>query len=180
MSDKQIRPVSPDTTIAGLFLGDYISGAALGSKTPTLRIEKIQIERLPAIGKDNGGEPSEERDRPVVYFEKLAKGWVLNRTNACCLAAMFGPTAGAWIGKRVTLVAEMVRVGPKSELGIRVKGSPDLTKPVRATIELPRKKPTYRDLVPTGAPAQNPPPAETPAPAPDYTPEPEEPADADE
>ena len=136
----------------GLFRGDYIAAAEFGGREPTLKIAHVQFERLPSLGKgDADGTEAQEKDRAVVYFEGMDRGWVLNRTNAECLGAMFGSVLRDWIGKRVTLVAEQVRVGPKTELGIRVKGSPDMTQAtIKAKIELPRKKPIWRDLVRTG------------------------------
>ena len=152
MAASQIKQVNLDMSYKGLFRGDYIAAAEFGGREPTLKIAHVQFERLPSLGKgDADGTEAQEKDRAVVYFEGMDRGWVLNRTNAECLGAMFGSVLRDWIGKRVTLVAVQVRVGPKTELGIRVKGSPDMTQAtIKAKIELPRKKPIWRDLVRTG------------------------------
>lgn len=168
MAASQVKQINLDMSYKGLFRGDYIAAAEFGGREPTLTIAHVQFERLPSLGKgDTDGAEAQEKDRAVVYFEGMDRGWVLNRTNAECLGAMFGSVLRYWIGKRVTLVAEQVRVGPKTELGIRVKGSPDMTAAtIKAKIELPRKKPIWRDLVRTGGVATAPQPGAEPAPVP--------------
>ncbi len=132
----------------GAMGGDYIAAVELGDSTPTVRISATIKKRIASMG--DGDAPGRERDRLVIYFHGSDRGWILNRTNATCIAAMFGERTGGWIGKRVTLCAELVQVGPKKEQGIRIVGSPDLEAPVMAVVKLPRRRPLQRRLVPTG------------------------------
>jgi hypothetical protein len=180
MAASQIKQVNLDMSYKGLFKGDYIAAAEFGGREPTFRIAHVQFERLPSLGKgDTDGAEAQEKDRAVVYFDGFDRGWVLNRTNAECLGAMFGSVLRDWIGKRVTLVAEQVRVGPKTELGIRVKGSPDMAQAtIKAKIELPRKKPIWRDLVRTAG--QSSPASASPQTGPEPAPVPREPGSDDE
>jgi hypothetical protein len=141
-----------------MLVGDYIAAVELDSRTPTLTIRAIKSEMMESIGKPGDSEPAavgkqapKKKKKWIVFFKEMDRGWVLNRTNILCLAAMFGEDSDGWVGKRVTIYAEMVRVGPKTEPGIRVKGSPDITAPVVAVIELPRKRPTRQTLVNTPA-----------------------------
>jgi hypothetical protein len=134
------------------FLGEYITAAEMVGKTPTLTIQKVVLEKVESMKRDDdaGGKL---KDRVVVYFAegKSGRGWLLNRTNAECLRELCGSRDTAdWIGKRVTLHAINVRVGPKMEPGIRVKGSPDLKAPLTFDLRLPRKRPQPMTLVPTG------------------------------
>lgn len=115
-------------------------------------VRKVKLESMGPIDGEGGG-AKKEKDRGVCYFQEIDRGWVLNRTNAECLVAMWGPDTDGWINKRVALRTEMVRVGKKQEWGIRVDGSPDLQAPVVARIQLPRKKPFEMRLVPTPRPA---------------------------
>lgn len=134
------------------FLGEYITAAEIVGKTPTLTINKVTLEKVESLKKDDG-EAGKMKDRVIVYFAegKSGRGWLLNRTNAECLRALFGSReTNDWLGKRVTLHAMQVRVGPKMEPGIRVKGSPDLKEPLTFELRLPRKRPTPMTLVPTG------------------------------
>lgn len=135
------------------FLGQYITAAELVGKEPTLTIERVtleEVEQLKPVDSDEGVS-SKTRNRIVVYFReaKGGRGWLLNRTNAECLKALWGRETDEWLGKRVTLYAPQVRVGPKMEPGIRVKGSPDIEEPLRAEVKLPRRKAQVVTLHPT-------------------------------
>jgi hypothetical protein len=59
---------------------------------------------------------------------------------------MFGRDTGEWIGKRVTLFASEWNGEPC----IRIKGSPDIEKPVTFELKLPRKKPRATTMLVTG------------------------------
>ena len=140
------------------FLGEYITAAEIIGKTPTLTIGKVTLEKVESLKKDDG-ETGKMKDRIVVYFaeSKSGRGWLLNRTNAECLRELFGSReTNDWIGKHVTLMTQKVRVGPKMDDGIRVKGSPDITQPIVFELRLPRKRPIQTTLVPTGKPAPKP------------------------
>lgn len=139
------------------FLGKYISAAEFGivpglPKEPTFTIGRVVLERVEStkIGDNEDGD-TVERDRWIVYPREGGRGWLLNRTNAEVLAVMSqSRNTDDWVGKRVTLHAQMVRVGRVTQPGIRIKGSPDLTAPVEVTFALPKKKPQKTTLVPTG------------------------------
>lgn len=139
------------------FLGIYITAAELQGKTPTMTIAKVQLEKVESMKVSDDEGAGKVRDRIVVYFaeSKSGRGWLLNRTNAECLKELWGRETEQWIGKRVTLCTMQVRVGPKMEPGIRVKGSPELTEPRQFQLKLPRKKATPMTLVPTGKPSQD-------------------------
>lgn len=122
-----------------LFKGDYISAVELGDKTPTLTVKGVDIAKLE-------GEDGRVRDRGVVRFAETDRGWVLCKTNAICLAAMFGNDTQEWTGKRVTLYGTEVQVGKGTAPGIRVKGSPDIAGPVDASIKLPKRRPFVMKL----------------------------------
>lgn len=126
-----------------LFKGEYIAAVELGAKQPTMTISGIKLCKLEQ-------EDGRQKDKGIISFREIDRGWVLNRTNAQCLAAMFGNETDNWIGKRVTLYSTPVRVGPKTEPGIRVKGSPDIAETITIMVTLPRKKPAKTTLIPTG------------------------------
>lgn len=147
------------------FLSQYISAVELMGKQPvTMTIGRVALEKVASmkIGDDEGN--GKEKDRVIIYFEgsKTGRGWLLNRTNAECIKELWGRETDNWIGKRITLHAMNVRVGPKMEPGIRVLGSPELTEPKTFQLKLPRKKPIPTTLLPTGKQKQ---------PEPDPTPE---------
>lgn len=135
------------------FLGQYITAAELVGKEPTLTIDRVTLEKVESLKmSDDDGGAGKVKDRIIVYFKeaKGGRGWLLNRTNAECIKEMWGRETNDWVGHRLTLFTTQVRVGPKMEPGIRVKGSPELTEPKQFELRLPRKKPIPMRLLPTG------------------------------
>lgn len=126
-----------------LFKGDYITAVEFGGKCPTMTIARVE-----EVGLE--GDDGKVKTKGVVWFRETPRGFVLNRTNATCIAAMFGDETEDWSGKRITLHAQPVKLGPKTVPGIRVKGSPDLDRPVVAEVKLPRRKPRKIRLEVTG------------------------------
>jgi hypothetical protein len=128
--------------VFGAFRGDYISAVEFGGRTPTLTIREVRVVELE-------DEKGVKRGRPVVFFSDVRRGWVLCKTTAHCLAAMFTAETATWAGKRVTLYEAQVQVGKERRPGIRVLGSPDIDKPVVFELRLPRKKPIRMSMKPT-------------------------------
>lgn len=127
-----------------LFPGRFIKAGEFAGKPVTLTIAAVALDELE---KDDGHTES----KAIVSFVETKRQWVLVKTNAQCLVALWGPDTDAWLGHRVTLYPERDTSGlSDSGLCIRVKGSPDISKPVTAEIRLPRRRPQKRTLVPTG------------------------------
>ena len=126
-----------------LFPSRFIKAGELGGKPVTLTITAVDMDELE---KEDGT----AKATPVVSFAETKRQWVLIKTNAQCLLAMWGPETDDWIGKRVTLYPERDASGlSDSGLCIRIKGSPDIPGPITASIKLPRRKPITRKLVKT-------------------------------
>jgi hypothetical protein len=138
-----------------LITSDYITAVEIDKKELTMTIDRVVREKIADIKN-----PDKQKLKGVIFFKGVERGWVMNRTNVQCLIALFGVETDHWIGKRVTIYATPVKVGPKTELGIRIKGSPDITAPVIAVIEMPRKKPQRMQLIKTTPGAKT---AEAPA-----------------
>ena len=144
------------------FKGQYVSAVELTNKSPTLTITSVVIEKVESMQKDDDG-AGKMKDKIIVYFAEADRGMVLNRTNAECIVALWGAETNGWVGHKLTIFATQVRVGPKMEAGIRIKGSPELTAPKQVEVKLPRKKATTMTLIPTG---KEPPKAEDEGPPP--------------
>lgn len=129
--------------------GDFISAAELGEKKATMTINNVKSMKFD----DDDGK---NKTRPVVSFKETPRGWVLCKTNALALAAMFGEETETWTGKRVTIHSEVVQVGPEKKPGLRVSGSPDIDKPIKFSVKLPKRKAFIITLVPTGKTVQTP------------------------
>lgn len=158
----------PPDDIRALFTGnDYLSAAEFADEHRTYKIRGIKGAQIESMDADKKGKYA---GKPIVYFEGEERGWIISKTAMECIAGMFGYKISAWIGKRVTLHAELVQVGPKKEPGIRVTGSPDIDKAITVTIKLPKKRPEVVKLIPTDKPAtQAKPPADPNTPSPQFT-----------
>lgn len=128
--------------INAAFVGDYLRADQIQGKTPTVTIRDVKMVELE-------DEKGKVRGRPVVYFAETKRGWVLNRTNAQALAAMFGVETSEWKNRQVTIYAAQVQLGREKTLGVRVAGSPELTKALTFDLKLPRKKAQRVTLKPT-------------------------------
>lgn len=117
-----------------LFPGRFLRATDFKGKTVTLTITDVELEPLP---QDQG----DEKERGIVHFRETKKGLVINRTNASAIVAMFGRDTADWVGHKVSLYPDTVKLGRESVLGIRVAGSPDLAKDITFDLKLPRKKP---------------------------------------
>jgi hypothetical protein len=130
-------------TYDALFPGRFIKAGEMSGKPVTMTIADVYLDHLE-------GEDGREKPQAIVSFKETKREWALNKTNAQCLLAMWGPDSGDWVSKRVTLFAERDASGlSDSGLCLRVAGSPDITKSIIAEIKLPRRKPQKRTLKPT-------------------------------
>jgi hypothetical protein len=139
-------------------------------KPKTIRILAITATQLEG---ERGVEPK------VVLKYKAADGEgeiVLCKTNAKLIEAALGtPEYETWIGHLITIHNNPnVDLKGKKVGGIRVCGSPEMTKTVTVEIKRPRRKnPEIYKLAPTGKnapkePEYTPPAAEEPPPADDF------------
>jgi len=124
--------------------GNYLGAEHLEGKVVTVTISDVRKED---IADDKGVLKS----KAVVHFVGTDRSWILNRTNALSIAALFGVETAAWAGKRITLHAVEVQLGKERVAGVRVKGSPDIEKDVVFELKLPRKKAQSVTLVKVAA-----------------------------
>ncbi len=120
-----------------MFKGDYLTAAEFGGRQPTFTIVKAE----PCLMEEETDGVKKKKTKAAVSLLNVERPWILCKTTAMCLAAMFGDETKNWEGKRVTLYADPnVRVGREIVDGIRVLGSPDLEADKSVSIKLPRKK----------------------------------------
>jgi hypothetical protein len=147
-----------------LLAGKYLKAALLDGRDWTVTIKGIRREELPK----EKGEKDETESKWIIYFTDAKLGWVANRTNATCLAQMFGTDTDSWVGKRVTIYPTKT---PKGEPCIRVRGSPDLEREVSFEFKLPKQR-TQRLTMKRTVPGQPLPPDPEPEPQPTDEPQP--------
>ena len=79
--------------LSDVFISNYLKAADLKGKEPTAKIVKVVFEEV-----------GPEKDRKLVmYFEKVKKGVILNKTNAPNVGDHYGDDTDTWAGKPVTL-----------------------------------------------------------------------------
>lgn len=126
-----------------LFPNRFLKAGEFQGRDVTMTIKSIEREELE-------GQKGKEV-KAIISFTERPKQWVVNKTNAHCLKAMFGRDTGAWVGKRVTLYPATITVDDEETLAIRVRGSPDIAADITFTLKLARKKPRQVPLKRTGA-----------------------------
>lgn len=77
-------------------------------------IKGVKIEELQDPERGN-------QDKPVLYFLRIEKGLVMNKTNAEIIGDAYGDDTDAWVGKEVLLVTEKVTAFGKTAPAIRVR-----------------------------------------------------------
>jgi hypothetical protein len=116
-----------------LYPGRFLKSGELLGKKPTLTIAAVEHEELA----DDKGPEGATKTKVVISFKETPKKLVTCKTNGLCLKAMFGRTVTDWIGKRVTIQAEVWN----GKDCIRFHGSPDIDNDIDVEIALPRRRP---------------------------------------
>jgi len=126
-----------------LYPGTYLRAGSFKGKAATLTVTSVTREML---SNGSGG----EEGAVIIAFEETELKFVANKTNGVCFRALWGDDSGEWIGHRITLHPVKDESGlSESGLCIRVKGSPELEKPLKFRSHLGRKLVT-QTLQPTG------------------------------
>jgi len=121
-----------------LFPSDYSKAGDLGGRDVPVTI--VDIEPRHKLQARSG----KAEQRPLLHFGDGVKPLVLNRTNGKTLRKMFGPEVTAWIGKRVTLFAEVVDAFGERVEAIRIRSTPAKAAP--GSTEEPRHDPTTGEV----------------------------------
>lgn len=122
---------------------EYLTGDALPDEGRTFTI--TGKNRAELEGKDG-------KEHKLALTFSDGNKWVVNVTNSVCCEHMFGSKFPVdWVGHAVTLIFDpTVKFGKDTVGGIRVKGSPELSKPLTFQFqENSRKKPRQVTLQPT-------------------------------
>lgn len=92
-----------------VFGGETIKSADLQGREFTLTIASVQTKEF------------EKGNKLVIKFVGAKKALIGNRTNSKRIALMYGNNTDLWVGKQITLYAEMVEFKGESTWGVRVK-----------------------------------------------------------
>ncbi len=92
--------------------GKYLKAADVKDKPFTLIIDRVEYEK---VGVDD------DEPKPVVYFTKVKRGLVLNKTCGNAIVAAYGDEMEDWNGLAITLFHAVVPFGNKMVEAIRVR-----------------------------------------------------------
>jgi hypothetical protein len=94
----------------------FLGVVDVGDKKIRTKIVKVRMEEVK--DRDTG----KTRKRPVVFFDKIDKGLILNFTNKEALIAAFGKAPAGWLGGSVgILVDKNVMFGGQRKGGVRLR-----------------------------------------------------------
>ncbi len=105
------------------YAGNHLNCESLKGKDVKLIIASTDLEEFT----DQNGV---RKKKIVVFFRGTDKDLVLNKTNATCIAQMYGDQTEAWVGKTITLWPSQAEMGGKTLPAIRIR----LLTPVEAGV----------------------------------------------
>lgn len=100
--------------ISTVYPSKYVTAADLQGRTVTLTIKAVTLEEM--LTHD-----SKKATKPVAWFERTEKGFVMNMTNAKIIAALYGDDTAGWIGERISLYPTRVKAFGTVQDCIRVR-----------------------------------------------------------
>ena len=116
--------------INGAFPSKFMKSSELDGDEPVVIIDRVAVE---PIGQD-------KEMKPVIYFQGLEKGLVLNRTNSKKISDIAGtPETDKWRGVEIKLYVAEVQFKADTVEAIRIK-SPLKKESKSAQVELPQGK----------------------------------------
>jgi hypothetical protein len=95
-----------------LFPSKWLAAADLMGEDRIVQVKQI-------IPSEEVGQSKDKR--PVVYFQGVEKGLVLNKTNAKRIAKLYGPDTDKWLGKPITLYPSECDFGDETVPCLRVR-----------------------------------------------------------
>ncbi len=113
--------------VRSMFPSKYVAAGDLAGHDVSVVIAAIKIEKV----------GSDDEQRPVVYFQGMTKGMVLNRTNARRIEQLYGGETDAWLGRPITIYPSETDFAGESVPCIRVR----LESPQLAQVQTPAPPP---------------------------------------
>lgn len=97
------------TTINDVLPSRWLGVEDLHGREKTVTIRRFVMEKIAG------------QDKPVLYLNGEAKGWIINRTVAVSIGKLYGDTLENWHGKSITLFSTEVKAYGSMWPVIRVK-----------------------------------------------------------
>ncbi len=103
--------------ISEAFPSNYLKPADLNGEPCPLTIRTCAMEEL--------GQGNDKESKPVLYFDGVQKGLVLNKTNATNIAKVYGDDTGNWTGKDIQVFPTTTEFKGETVDAIRVRVVPE-------------------------------------------------------
>lgn len=103
------------TDYRSMFDNNWIKAWDLQGRDVTVTIEKVEAGVL-----ENRQEQKKER-MPILWFRGAKKPLALNKTNAKAVAALYGKTVEAWVGKPITIYPTTTKFGRDTVDCVRIR-----------------------------------------------------------
>lgn len=91
----------------------YLSAGDLNEEKIIVTIRTVEMEEV--------GNEDEKSDKPVLYFEEIEKGMVINKTNTSTIATLYGGDTDEWVGEKITLFPTYTTFNKQNVACIRVE-----------------------------------------------------------
>lgn len=101
--------------MSAAFPSKYLKAGDLGDNDVILVMDRVEMEEV--------GQGDDAKELPVLYFKKVDKGLVLNKTNSNVIENLYGDETDDWHDEEICLFATMVDFAGKSTPAIRVKSA---------------------------------------------------------
>jgi hypothetical protein len=99
-----------------MFPSRFVAAQDLCGQAVTVVMVGIKVEKV----------GSDDEQRPVLYFQGMSKGMVVNRTNARRIEQLYGSETDAWIGRPITIYPSETDFAGETVPCIRVKAEAPL------------------------------------------------------
>ena len=96
----------------------------INSLYPSTYLKSADVKAQPIIATIKNVAPeviADNETKPVIYFNELDRGMVLNKTNGMMIAAFYGTETSAWTGQQIELYSEPVAFQGRIVDSIRVR-----------------------------------------------------------
>ncbi len=103
--------------ISTAFPSNYIKASDLNGQPWDMKIRTAAMEDL--------GQGNDKESKPVLYFDGVQKGLVLNKTNATNIAKVYGDDTGNWTGKDIQVFPTTTEFKGETVDAIRVRVVPE-------------------------------------------------------
>jgi hypothetical protein len=108
--------------VSDAFPSKWLKAPDLENKNMIVKMSRIEMETI----------NENEEDKPVLYFEGIKKGLVLNKTNSTKIAGAYGVEMDDWKGQEIVLFPAMVDFKGDTVEAIRVRSPQPKDRPRKA------------------------------------------------